>query len=62
MKLNACFIRIACMVNTKCRLSFISVSSLQNACRDLILQIIRKEHVNRLPLPKKMKQFLRYEL
>ncbi|XP_046375269.1 neuralized-like protein 2 [Haliotis cracherodii] len=38
------------------------VTSLQNACRDLILQMIRKEDVSRLPLPRKIVQFLRYEI
>ncbi|KAL5021891.1 hypothetical protein ScPMuIL_001046 [Solemya velum] len=38
------------------------VSTLQNACRDLILQIVQKENITQLPLPKKLKQFLRYEL
>lgn len=40
------------------------VSSLQNACRDRILQMVRREEedINNLPLPKKLKQFLRYEL
>lgn len=38
------------------------VSTLQNACRDKILQLTSEEDLNKLPLPKKLKQFLRYEL
>lgn len=38
------------------------VSTLQNVCRDQILQRLKKEEVSHLPLPKKIKQFLRYEL
>ncbi|XP_069110083.1 neuralized-like protein 2 [Argopecten irradians] len=38
------------------------VSSLQNACRDRILQLTKEEDVTSLPLPMKLKQFLRYEL
>ncbi|KAL3858690.1 hypothetical protein ACJMK2_008982 [Sinanodonta woodiana] len=38
------------------------VTSLQNACRDLILQLIPKDEITSLPLPNKIKQFLRYEL
>ena len=41
---------------------FVSVSTLQNVCRDQILQRLRKEEVGHLPLPNKIKQFLRYEL
>lgn len=38
------------------------VSTLQNACRDRILQLTSEDDLNKLPLPKKLKQFLRYEL
>ncbi|KAK6185527.1 hypothetical protein SNE40_007739 [Patella caerulea] len=38
------------------------VTSLQNACRDLLLQLVKKTDIERLPLPKKIIQFLRYEL
>ncbi|KAK3086518.1 hypothetical protein FSP39_019527 [Pinctada imbricata] len=38
------------------------VSTLQNACRDRILQLTKEEDVTSLPLPKKLKQYLRYEL
>lgn len=37
-------------------------SSLQNVCRDIILQTVKKNEVDMLPLPKKIKQFLRYEI
>lgn len=37
------------------------VSTLQNACRDMILQAIGKSQVSFLPLPNKIKKFLRYE-
>ncbi|XP_045193811.1 neuralized-like protein 2 isoform X1 [Mercenaria mercenaria] len=37
------------------------VSSLQNVCRDMILQTIKKSQVHYLPLPNKIKKFLRYE-
>ncbi|ESO91073.1 hypothetical protein LOTGIDRAFT_217613 [Lottia gigantea] len=38
------------------------VTSLQNACRDLLLQLMKKTDISRLPLPKKIIQFLKYEL
>ncbi|VDI37569.1 neuralized-like protein 2 [Mytilus galloprovincialis] len=38
------------------------VSSLQNACRNRILQLIAKKDISNLPLPTKLKQFLNYEL
>ncbi len=42
--------------------NFISVSTLQHTCRDTILQYVRKENVEKLPLPTKLKEFLRYEV
>lgn len=38
------------------------VTSLQNACREIILQLVRKEDIDTLPLPTKLKQFLLYEV
>ncbi|XP_041376774.1 cytoplasmic tRNA 2-thiolation protein 2-A-like [Gigantopelta aegis] len=38
------------------------VTSLQNACRDLILQRLKKDDIGHLPLPQKIQQFLRYEI
>ncbi|XP_076470783.1 neuralized-like protein 2 [Babylonia areolata] len=38
------------------------VTTLQNACRDRILQLIDKSDINKLPLPKKVLQFLSYDM
>lgn len=38
------------------------VTSLQNACRERILQLTQKNNIHQLPLPKKIIQFLNYEI
>lgn len=38
------------------------VTSLQNACRERILQLTEKKNFHMLPLPKKIIQFLNYEI
>ncbi|KAL8589344.1 hypothetical protein ACOMHN_052347 [Nucella lapillus] len=38
------------------------VTTLQNACRDRILQLVEKLDINKLPLPKKLLQFLNYDM
>jgi len=37
------------------------VATLQNACRDCILQHVRKECIAQLPIPMQMKEYLQYE-
>ena len=52
------------MIFIKCQNNYfiIAVGTLQLACRDAILQCIRKEDIDKLPLPTKLKEFLRYEV
>lgn len=38
------------------------VTTLQNACRDRILQLLKKSDICQLPLPKKVLQFLNYDI
>jgi neuralized-like protein 2 len=37
------------------------VATLQNACRDCILQHVQKERIGQLPIPMQMKEYLQYE-
>ncbi|XP_013396762.1 neuralized-like protein 2 isoform X1 [Lingula anatina] len=39
-----------------------SVSTLQDVCREVILRNTRSDNITRLPLPKKIKEFLRFEI
>jgi len=38
-----------------------AVATLQNACRDCILQHVPKTQINELPIPMQMKEYLQYE-
>jgi len=42
-------------------LCFCSVATLQNACRDSILQHVPKDKISQLPVPTKIKEYLQYE-
>ena len=43
-------------------LLFFSVGTLQHSCRNTILQYAKKDSIDELPLPTKLKEFLRYEV
>jgi len=38
-----------------------AVATLQNACRDCILQHVSKTQIDALPIPMQMKEYLQYE-
>ncbi len=38
------------------------VGTLQNACREVILQYVQRPQVNDLPIPTKIKEYLNYEV
>lgn len=47
--------KIACLINT----FLFSVVSLQNACRDAILLNIKPQNIDKLPLPERLKSYLK---